>query len=690
MKSKLMLMWMGAVFATCGFGPAVSANPIAPKINISRLSEIDRPETKASLLLITPEFQFSQLSLKATPLQVSQSDSDTPEEELVVEEKRRTGSTPVYVIPAAEIEKQGADSLAEVLRGLPGFAINDAGFGADIHTGTSYRGASINQSIFMINGRPIGSNINTYHGATDLNAIPVGAIDRIELSSGTSATLYGSEAIGGVVNIVTKEGSRQSKFAGASQFGSFDESIYKGQFGGSVGELRYNFGYDRAKAENNYRVPVGAANRGPDGRLFNGDSTKDNYFGNFILDLNARNSLTLDASKITSRRGLLYFGFPLQRDRLDHDALNVGLSLSSKLGAGEDSNLRTTLAFNQDYFSTYGPAQGRFFRSGKLDSQAISARVEHDWRTSTNHTLRWGVDLKNSSLDGETLSNIPRFISLNETENRDQFHGALFALNTWQVTKGFQVDAGLRQNFNSQFGNYLNPSVGARWDASPAIAFRGSWVSVHRNPGLDQLYVFDTVHNWLPNPDLDPETGSSWTAGVDVRLTQNVTGQLTYFGSRLNDRLGIQAGRWANIGLVNTNGLEAALRWQVSRQWSTFLNYTYTDAKIETGAEKGLQLGLIPFSVGQMGIGYESNGWQLNLYASYYSGARRAFFNNFGDTSTDFSPAWVNLDLSARIPITQGLGLTIFIENLADRSYEKVNRIYQPGLTYRVGLQSTF
>ena len=215
-------------------------------------------------------------------------------------------------------------------------------------------------------------------------------------------------------------------------------------------------------------------------------------------------------------------------------------------------------------------------------------------------------------------------------------------------------------------------------------------VGLQRNPGIDQLYIYDTVHNWLPNPDLEPETGSSWTAGVDVKLSPSLTGQFTYFGSSLNDRLGIQADRWANIGLVDTNGLEAALRWQVSPEWSTFLNYTYTDAQIETGPESGLQLGLVPYSVGQLGIGYQSGGWQVNLFASYYSGARRAFFNNPGDSTTDFSPSFLNLDLGLRIPLFDNLGLTVYLENLADRTYEKANRIYQPGLSLRVGISSNF
>jgi len=151
-----------------------------------------------------------------------------------------------------------------------------------------------------------------------------------------------------------------------------------------------------------------------------------------------------------------------------------------------------------------------------------------------------------------------------------------------------QLRTAVRQNFSSEFGSYLNPSVGLRWAASRNIALRGSWVGVQRNPGLDQLYIFDTVHNWLPNRDLDPETGSSWTAGVDVQLSPRLTGQFTYFGSRLRSRLGIQNGQWANIGLVNTNGLEAALKWQISPRWSTFVNYTYTDAKIKSGVEEGL------------------------------------------------------------------------------------------------------
>jgi len=619
--------------------------------------------------------------------------NETEEQEIVVTGENTTlppTSSPVYIIKQEEINQQGSRSVSEVLRSLPGFAINNFGFGADIHTGTYYRGADLNQSVFLLNGRPIGTNINTYHGNTDLNSIPTELIEKVELSSGTSSILYGSEAFGGVVNIITKKGSEIPTFKAAIQYGSFNQSNYRLTYGGTERNVKFNLGYEQSRSDNRYRVPVGAANRDSEGLLFNGDTAVSNYFGGVEVDLDRRNTLSLDGYKVASRRGLLYFGFPLQRDRLDHEKFNIGLGWKALLGEGEDSTLRTTVAYNQDYFNTYGPTQNIYYRTGTLNSQAIAARVEHQWQTNPANKLTWGVDFQSNYLNGTVFNTAPSVAALNETENRNRTNTALFALNTWKISETVQAEIGARQNFNSEFSSYFTPGVGARWEADKAIALRASWVGVQRNPGIDQRYVYDTVHNWLPNANLIPETGSSWTAGADVIFAENVSGQFTYFGSSLSNRLGIQSGKWNNIGLVNTNGLEAALKWQLAPEWTTFLNYTYTNARIETGTEQGLQLGLLPFSVAKIGFGYSAEGWQANLFASYSSGARRSTFNNPGETIRDFSPGYFNLDFSGRVPLDKNLGLTVYLENLADVTYEKANRIYQPGLTIRVGLEASF
>ncbi|WP_016872739.1 TonB-dependent receptor plug domain-containing protein [Chlorogloeopsis fritschii PCC 9212] len=671
-------------------------------LEIPSLSEIELPATEAQLLTQQSESEESEKPAETEP----PINEDSTNEGDIEEDSRNEGdieievtgekdslplSTPTYVIEKEEIEKQGSTSVADVLKRMPGFAINDVGPGADIHTGTYYRGASINQSIFLINGRPINTNINTYHGATDLNSIPTEAIERVELYSGAASILYGSSTFGGVVNIITKEGSSIPKLNATAEFGSLSLNNQQASYAGSLGSVRYNFSFERFFTDNRYRVPEGAANRDAEGYLFNADTATSTYFGNLIFDLNDKNTLSLDVTKLSSRRGLVYFGFPLQKDRLDHDGLNLGLSWKTLLGNGENSVLTTTLGYNQDYFSTYGPTVFRgveYYRTGVLDTQQLTARIDHEWQLTPNNKLRWGLDLKNTDLNSETDSTRPDRIALNEIEDRNVFNTGLFAVNTWNITNALQLDFGLRQSFDSQFGNYLNPSAGLRYAVTPSLAVRGSWTGGQRNPGLDQLYVYDTVHGWLPNPDLEPETGSSWTAGVDVNFSENLIGQFTYFGSSLDNRLGIINGRWENIGLVDTNGFEAALRWKIASRWSTFVNYTYTDAQIKTGIEKGLQLGMIPYSVAQAGISYASGGWQANLYTTYNSGARRAFFTNPGDKTTDFVPSFFNLDFSARVPITQTLGITVYLENLLDEQYERVNRTYSPGFTFRIGLTS--
>ncbi|MFO0210783.1 MAG: TonB-dependent receptor, partial [Pseudanabaena sp.] len=73
-----------------------------------------------------------------------------------------------------------------------------------------------------------------------------------------------------------------------------------------------------------------------------------------------------------------------------------------------------------------------------------------------------------------------------------------------------------------------------------------------------------------------------------------------------------------------------------------------------------------------------------------YSGSRRAIFPGAGVSTTEFSPAYLSLDFNAKVPLYKDISLTLSLENLTDNSYEKTNRIYQPGLTYRVGLQASF
>jgi outer membrane cobalamin receptor len=315
------------------------------------------------------------------------------------------------------------------------------------------------------------------------------ANDRIELSSGASNIIYGSEAFGGVVNIITKayDGTPQANVS--AEVGSYGRQDYRASYTGGDRKLNYRIGVEKYLIDNNFSVPIGAANRDPvTGKLTNADSDIISYSGNISAAIDDRNQLDFDATKIASRRGLVYFGFPLQQDRLNHDALNLGLNWRSQLTEDKSSTLNTTLSFNQDYFSTFGPS-GTNSRTGTLDSQAVTAKVDHTWKTSSTNTLRWGGELQNRQLNASSISTVPSKIAFNDIENRSVFNTALFAVDTWKINDKVAVDLGFRQNFNGQFGSYLNPSLGSRWEVNPNLAVRASVAGAQRNPGLDQLYL---------------------------------------------------------------------------------------------------------------------------------------------------------------------------------------------------------
>jgi vitamin B12 transporter len=705
----------------------INNNPESPKpeatSNIPNLNEVELPTTNAQLLT-EPSTSSPEVNSSPKPEQISPTPTTTTEKPEITkapkeeseELNRLPQSSPNYVIDKDEIRRRGYKNLAEILRGIPGFAVNDVGFGADAHSGVYLRGNTINELVLLLNGRPINTNVSTYHGFTDPNIFRADSIERVEVSSGVSTALYGSEGFGGVVNIITKKGEGTPKVTAGVEIGSYGQSNYRVAYGGADGAVQYNINFEKFYAENDYPVPdgsvpigsiIGATNRTPDGKLFNGDVDIYNYQGNITYDVDKNNTFSVDAYKVSSRKGLLYQGNPFQAERLNHDAFNIGFSWRSLLGGNKDSVLTATIGYNQDYFNTAGSRDGKFDANGKfivdhdtimggtLNSQALTARVEHQWQIGKNNLLRWGADFRNSFLDAESSMHADGGGHEYASVSRDRFEAALFAVNTWSVTDNFQIDLGLRQNFDSEKGNYLSPSAGLHYAVTPNIAFRGSWAAVRRNPGLDQLYFRDIMHGWDPNVNLQAESGSAWNAGVDIKFAKNFTGQFTYFGSDLNDRTpNPNTGVWLNRGLLTTTGFETGLRWNLSPKWSTFINYTYTDALVADNPGKGLQSVTVPYSVAQAGVGYQSNGWELNLIGSYNSGPRRAIASRIPPdprvSNLDFTSPWFNLDLAARVPLSKNVALTFYLENLTDVQYEKVLRLFEPGLTYRVGLTASF
>ena len=228
-------------------------------------------------------------------------DNELSETEVVVTATRRrqakqTASAAVTVITRAEIAASGAPTVAEVLRGAAGIDIPRQGpLGAAALP--SLRGSSAGQVLVLVDGRRLNS---PQHGDVDLSDIAIENVERIEVVRGGASALYGSDAVGGVINIITRAPSGEPEVRLSQGYGSFNTQLLSGLYSGSTGRLRYALTAQRTSATNDFEYFDAQAGR---------EQTRNNagYHSwdasvKLVADLGASRQLTFSAERSDAER----------------------------------------------------------------------------------------------------------------------------------------------------------------------------------------------------------------------------------------------------------------------------------------------------------------------------------------------------------------------------------------------------
>ncbi|BAB75727.1 alr4028 [Nostoc sp. PCC 7120 = FACHB-418] len=242
-----------------------------------------------------PQEEGSAKDLQPVTEVISQDTTETePDIQLTVIDKllnepvfspfRREGTVkdstrPVYVITGEEMEAQGAITVREALRFLPGI-LGDGTVGTEVNalSGQFIRGSNTGQVLILLDGRPIN---NLGGGGFDLSEFTTNNIERVEVLPGGGSTLYGSDAIGGVINIVTRRPTEKITTETKVNFGSYGLNQQSIQNSGKSGDISWVIGYNRTQAQNNYRFTIPEANF--EGTRRNNDA----LFNNFNVKLEA-------------------------------------------------------------------------------------------------------------------------------------------------------------------------------------------------------------------------------------------------------------------------------------------------------------------------------------------------------------------------------------------------------------------
>ena len=611
----------------------------------------------------------------------------------------KDSTRPIYVITGEEMEAQGARTIREALKFLPGI-LGDGTVGTEVNalSGQLIRGSNTGQVLILLDGRPIN---NVGSGGFDLSEFTTNNIQRVEVLPGGGSTLYGSDAIGGVINIITRRPTEKITTEAKVNFGAYGLNQQSIQNSGKKGDISWVVGYNRTQAENNYPFSIPEANFS--GTRKNNDALYNNFDVKLEADLGKRNTLsfsTLYLNKEQGTPGGVSIPFPVNgqgffnsltdKNRKYTDQVLTDLTWNSKLGGGDDSLL--TARVYGDFLNTrFDPSGSSRFETNQT---SYGIQTTHSWNFAKNQSLVYGFDYRTVNVRNTSFSYSTNKETLNYDNDINQ--GALFAKYEVALIPNLTVNLGLRQDFSTLVnGSVTSPSVGTKFAVSDSTTLRANYIQNFRVPTIANLFNVNPSN--IGNPELKPERGDSYDIGIDQKLGDIGLLRLTFFKNSVSDTIAFKrlippvngnTGTWENIGLVETTGIEASLNLQLAKNVYTFVNYTANDPRIlksSNAAEIDKELRFAGADKLNLGVSYEN---PQGLYLGLLMNSLNGYPTN--NTNTEFLSGYTTFDFKLRVPLSDKLVVTGSLENLFNQRYQLFPGFPDGGRGFQVGLSSTF
>ncbi len=385
----------------------------------------------------------------------------------------------VTVIGQAEISRSGAQSLTELLQRQPGIEIVQNG-GPGATSGVFLRGANRGQTLVLIDGVRLSS---ATVGATSLEAIPLDLIERIEVLRGPASSLYGADAIGGVIQVFTRRGSGTFSVNASAGYGTYDTRSATGGMSGALGPLTLALqgGGTRSRGFNAIVDPLNFAyNPDPDGYA------RENVSGNAALEWSPGQSLT--AQVFRSRLNNQFDA------GLDHDDRTITTLTSWQLGS-----LNRIAAWWSSTLTAATSSDSSVSKTGFGDFPFTTVQRQYTWQNVFAQpvgALTLGAERREEEVSGADFA-----VTSRDTNS---------VFGVYQLREGpHALQVNLRRDDSTQYGGETTGAVAYGYRVSPAWRVTASAGTAFKAPSFNDLYYPD-----FSNPDLEPETSRNAEGGV--------------------------------------------------------------------------------------------------------------------------------------------------------------------------------
>lgn len=597
--------------------------------------------------------------------------------------------TSVSVVDRDFIEARQSFQIADILKDLPGISIARSG-GIGGQAQLRMRGAEANHVLVIIDGVKVNDPASTDEFLFE--HLSSADIERVEVIRGPQSALWGSDAVSGVINIITKQAGNGTRVSGSVEAGSFD--TYRGAARLSVGGEGWNFGADAGYSDsdgtNASRPGNGDADEKDGYRNTNLNATLGLKPGTDInLSLTVRHTDTRNAFDPVD---FFVTGLPVDGDRVT-DTKRTYLGAKADIAA-LDKKLNTTLAIN------WLDSDNRNFADGLADGITAAERL----RLSAQTTYRVA---KGQRLTAAIEHDVTDFsqrgtASFFGDPNQDQQLKVtgIVADYVGEFTGNFTAFASIRHDDNSDFRNATSWRLGGNYAVSGATRLRASVGTGQKAPTFTERFGFFS-DVFIGNHELIPERSTSFEIGIDRDLVDGkATVRLTYFDARLRDEIDsfvfdpdtFLFTAENKDGKSKRRGVEVGVEAEVAENLSLLANYTFTDASEEAPDGSDVRELRRPRHQGAATLIYSSDsGMRASLNASYTGDASDIFFPPWPNPSqiVTLDAYWL-IALAGEYPLGEHVALTARIENAFDTDYEDVFGYTNPGRGVYAGLKTRF
>jgi len=642
------------------------------------------------------EFFFAAAVLISSQL-IAQSDSTKNLDEVVVTatkfpiKQSLTGKV-VTVINREQLERNSGKSLTEVMNTQAGLIVNGSSNILGTNQDVYLRGAPAGKTLIMLDGIPV-YDASGISGAFDLNLINADQVERIEILKGSQSTLYGSDAIAGVINIISKKGGAK-KISAHANLAAGSYNTFKGTVGvnGTVQHTNYNVQYTKM-----YSTGFSTAQD----QTGTGDFDKDGMNENiFMANINQKIN-----SKLLLRLNSQFSNYKTDADAgpFKDDVDYYVKSKNSRVGIGADYAVgKTALHFNYNYNTTNRfylddsttKTNFAYYSEGNYTGKSHFVELYSNIAITKNIDVLVGADYRNQLTNQEyfSVSSFGPYASpiLNDDSTKVNQFGTYVSLVVKDIS-GFNVELGGRYNNFNKYGDVFTFSFNPSYVFKNNIKVFGNISTGFKTPSLYQVYS----EYRIPTGELSPEKSLSIEGGVQYH-TEKINIRAVYFSRTIKDNIVFVEtntppyGYYTNADKQKDKGLELEASVNFGKVQLN-ANYTNLDGKIETKMSTKdtafFNLYRRPRQTINLNVGIDlCNNWNMNLGVQSISKRYEAVYAS----APIEMPAYYAWNLYSSFTINKGIKVFVDLKNITDEKYSEVRGYNSRRFNFMTGVNLKF